>query len=111
MKIEIELPDWTDERNIYVFAGIELAAIKTFREDKFRIKDTRCNFCGKCCMGIDPKFHFFPVINGKCVHLINEPGTKDKYRCRFGISRPFVCSFFPEDRIGDLPEFCCITYK
>lgn len=111
MKIEIELPDWTDERNIYVFAGIELAAIKTFRENEFRIKDTRCNSCGKCCMGIDPKAHFFPVINGNCVHLIYEPGTKDKYRCRFGISRPFVCSFYPEDRIGDLPEFCCITYK
>lgn len=111
MKIEIELPDWADERNIYVFAGIELVAVRTFQEDKFRIKDIRCNSCGVCCSVLDPKTHFFPVIKKRCIHLENEPGTKDKWRCRLGIHRPFLCSFWPEDRIGELPEYCCISYK
>ena len=89
MKIELELPEWTDERNIYIMAGIELAAYKN-RGGKWLVKTERCNQCGKCCMNLRLE-HPFPVIDGRCAHLEKEPGKAPKYRCALGLQRPFGC--------------------
>jgi len=90
MKIEIEIPDWAQERAIYIMAGIELAAYK-IPGKKWKVKTSRCNMCGKCCMNLDPKKHPFPVINGRCVYLLKRPGKEEKYECGLRISRPFRC--------------------
>ena len=104
MKIEIELPDWVDERHIRIFAGIELAASKRAHEDFWKIKDGRCQRCGKCCMNI--KNHILPTINGTCIHLVDEPGQPGKKRCNIALYQPRSCGNDPR------PEICKhITYK
>jgi len=80
MKIEIEIPDWADERHIYVFAGIELLAFKHV-DEAWKIKTSRCTMCGNCCRnfkGVD------------CEHL-KQDGTR--WVCGLGLARPISCSF------------------
>ena len=101
MKFVLELPDWVDERHIRVFAGIELAAIKLAHEDFFRVKDGRCQMCGKCCTNL--RGHTMPTINGECVHL-EQPDKFGRRMCKIAIRRPFPC--------GNDPKQCDhITYK
>lgn len=89
MKIELELPDWCDERAIYIMAGIELAAYKIPDQD-WKLKISRCNMCGKCCMKLG-KRHPFPTVDGTCIYLEREPGSRSMWRCKLGMSRPFGC--------------------
>lgn len=62
MKIEFEIPKWTENRRISIFAGSELLAQKNvlsifnpetkkheFYPQTLRIKIGRCNGCGDCC--------------------------------------------------------------
>ena len=78
MKIEIDLPDWVDERHIRIFAGVELAAFKWSHEDFWKVKDGRCQQCGECCTNL--KNHTEPTINGECIHLDEE--RKGKRLCK-----------------------------
>ena len=93
MKIELELPDWTEERHIRIFAGIELAAIKKAEEDFFRVKDGRCIQCGICCTNL--KNHSLPTIDGTCIHLVDEPGREGMKRCNIALYRPRNCGNNP----------------
>ena len=63
MRIEIDIPDWADERHIRILAGRELAAAKLAHEDFWRVKDVRCNHCGKCCPE-DCKH----LVNNECIN-------------------------------------------
>ena len=111
MKIELDLPDWTEERAIYIMAGIELVAYK-IPGQKWKIKTGRCNQCGKCCMNLR-KTHPFPVINGRCVYLVREPGKEERYRCGLGIQRPFGCCvgvLTGSDAFQKIPE-CTETFE
>ena len=76
MKIELNLPDWVDERHIRikrnegdieVFAGIELVAIKKAEADHVLIKDGRCSMCGVCFTELSVS-HFYPLFVGNCFH-------------------------------------------
>jgi len=109
MKITIAIPDWADERHIRILAGIELAAVKLAHENFWRIKETRCDQCGKCCQGFTQGKHFFDVINGDCEHLRDKPGPTDQKECAIAINRPHACSNDPIHMIerGE----CCITYR
>ena len=95
MRIELDLPDWVDERHIRIYAGIELAAIKRSHEDFWRVKDVRCQQCGECCTNI--KNHVLPTNNGVCIYLVDEPGTGRK-KCDIALHRPRHC--------GDDPPSC-----
>jgi len=90
MKITIDLPEWAEERHIYVMAGIELLAHK-LPDKPLYIKTERCNMCGKCCMDLSNR-HPFPVVNGRCIYLQKEPGKNEMWRCELAINRPFGCS-------------------
>ena len=104
MKIDLELPAWTDERNIYVMAGLELVA-RRHKDGPWEIKTSRCNMCGKCCADLG-RGHPFPVIDGQCVHLKKEPGDNQLWLCGLGENRPFGCSVCaPTD------EFCTIEFE
>lgn len=87
MKIELELPEWTEERTIRVMAGIELVAYK-LPQGKWQMKVSQCNMCGKCCM--TPKIPY-PLVDGKCIHLKKRPGNNDRWECFLRIQRPFGC--------------------
>lgn len=75
MKIELELPDWVDERTLRIFAGIESVATKDIG-GTWQVKESRCNLCGTCC--------------GDCKELIYSEGDKG-YMCNSGWDRPFGC--------------------
>lgn len=102
MKIIVELPPWADERHIRIFAGIELAAYKLAHEDKFKIKTSRCNFCGRCCMDVhvDHMFGRDP-ITGNCRFLVK---NGDTYECSLGIGRPFSCCKSIPTQIAECTE-------
>jgi hypothetical protein len=103
MKIEIEIPDWCDERAIRIMAGIELVAYKMPFE-KWKIKVSRCNMCGKCCMTSNIPY---PLVDGKCIHLKKRPGNNDRWECFLRIQRPFGCCVATPQNI---PE-CTVKYE
>ena len=107
MKIEITLPDWCDERDIVVLAGIELAAYKLATQNNFNIKQVRCNFCGECCKGHKP--NSLPFINweGTCIHLIADG---EKQICGLGEYRSYACCSCDPIKGREKNTQCCITY-
>ena len=70
--INVILPDWTDGRNIYILAGMELAAYQ-YIGDSLKIKTSRCNKCGKCC------------------EIKNCNKLRENRTCSLDIKRPFLC--------------------
>ena len=74
MKIELELPDWVEERSINILAGIELVA-KKYPGQPWQVKTSRCISCGKCCIRIEK---YEDGTRGPCEHL-KEDGNKYVY--------------------------------
>lgn len=109
MKITIDLPNWCKERDIFILAGIELAAFKFAREKKFHVKTTVCNQCGKCCMDLPKKAtHYFPKNeDGSCSMLIPDG---HKRICSIADHRPFPCCTGDPVMYGRGMEFCSIRY-
>jgi hypothetical protein len=102
-KVTIPLPDWVDEKHLRVFAGIELVAIKEHGQE-WEIKDERCNYCGKCCMNMEPHTPF-ATVEGRCMYLKLE--STDRYVCSLNADRPFgCCASEPMGR-----EYCCVTRR
>ena len=90
MKITLELPKWCEERHIYVFAGMELAAY-IYLGQPMKIKTGRCHECGGCCTGLGKVSPGWPKVkDGVCVML--EHDGPDKRPCSLGSGRPFACS-------------------
>jgi len=108
MKITLDLPDWIFLHNVRVFAGIELVA-RLFKDGQWEIKTTRCNKCGKCCMGFKADArHIFPIVDGHCVHLHKEPhlpGTQPQYLCALSVNRPFGCS-----AVTPQADYCIVRF-
>jgi hypothetical protein len=69
MKIVIELPEWCDERDIRVMAGIELAAYKLQADNFFHVKKVCCNNCGDCCRGLSERWLYGITENHECQYL------------------------------------------
>jgi len=83
--MKIDLPAHTDERNIYIFAGIEL--IQKRDMGQWLKKVERCTKCGKCCMNV-PADWSYGEKDGNCKHLILRA---NEYLCKLGSDRPFNC--------------------
>lgn len=94
MKIELELPDWTEERVIQVLAGIERVAYK-LPWSTFMVKTSRCSMCGECCR----------IIN--CEHLVKEPGDNNRWLCKLGTMRPYNCCVARTRKV----KTCTIKYR
>ena len=101
--MKIELPEWTEGKNIYVFAGIELVALKSVERPVLSVKEVRCNMCGKCCMNLPDNWKH-GVVGSNCQHLSFDGND---YLCKLGKSRPFACSASDDSE----KEFCCVTWK
>lgn len=102
MRIELDLPDWVEERHIRIFAGIEEVA-KKLHGKPWQIKVARCDMCGKCCMDVPDNWRFGrDEKTGWCKNLVY---YANEYRC--GIDRPFGCC------AGDDSEedYCSIEWQ
>ena len=106
MRIEIDLPDWCDERHIYIMAGIEMVAYKLAHEDKLMVKSVRCAKCGRCCQNLSRRRNDVDQ-NGDCLELI--PDGPGYFVCGKGVERPFGCSVGMQ-RKGRI-EGCSVEYK
>jgi|OpeIllAssembly_1097287.scaffolds.fasta_scaffold342647_1 hypothetical protein len=107
MRIEIELPDWVDERHIYIMAGVELAAYKEAQETTWHVKTKRCVQCGRCCLNL-PKGQYILDENGDCINLIFD--GKDKRLCKLGAMRPLPCCEGDPVKGNWGKDFCSIRY-
>ena len=94
MKIEIDIPDWAKEKNIFIFANQELIAYKICVSDKVKVKVSRCNGCSQCCesghpfkpeqiLSLESNLNF---IDGVPCPLLGEEG------CLLGNNIPFSCA-------------------
>jgi len=108
MRISVELPDWCDERHIYILAGIELAAYKLYGEDIVHVKTGRCSQCGTCCSAPPKRFCFKLNRDGSCVYL--HKSDDGKYtECKLGMARPTVCSV-SQPRHDRIPQ-CTVEFR
>ena len=89
MRIELDLPEWVDTKNIHIFAGIEEVARK-YKDAPWEIKTSRCSQCGRCCMNL-PKSFPFRLPGGRCRYLEKEVGDNDRYLCGLKGCRPHNC--------------------
>ncbi len=113
MKITIDLPEWTDERHVWVIAGQEPVYCRlryvdkegnvTYKEFKKKI---RCNLCGKCCMNLRPDWIWGVDDKGTCLRLTK--GNPGKFYCdiRKG-GMPWDC-LKGDNRSS---EFCVLEYE
>lgn len=102
IKVDIEVPDTIIEgiemRNLRIFAGVDVIALKSYGEKNWKIKTKGCIQCGKCCSDLTKGFPF-PVIDGKCIYL-----TEDN-KCGLAIYRPYACA------ISEPSDYCHVEYK
>ena len=114
MKIELELPEWTDERHIFVVAGEEPVAYRMRTVDaegvvtyRWYYKTGRCNLCGKCCMNLRKDWIWGVDDQGTCLRLVEiNPG---QYYCDPNKGgRPWDC--LKGDGRGRFPD-CTVCYK
>ena len=105
MKVILDLPDWVDERNLRLTAGVELVALKAHNDSFWKIKDARCNACGDCCTGL--KNHVYPLVEGECIHL-QAPDVVGKRMCGLALYRSRICDNDPRE---GQHKRCSITYK
>ena len=108
MKLVIELPDWAEERHIYVMAGIEMLAYKLYGEDVINIKAIRCIQCGKCCMDLKVGMGLPIDEKGTCIHLEK---IGQVYECGLGVHRPYMCSIGLEQKGRKGSPDCAIEYR
>jgi hypothetical protein len=108
MQLVIDIPEWAQERHIYVMAGMELLAYLPY-QGQVQVKTVRCNNCGWCCenppKGAVPQGH-----DGACIYLETIGSAKE---CSLGLSRPWHCCW-PDPHLTKHPEadkHCCIRYE
>lgn len=105
--ITLEVPEWAEERHIYVFAGREVIARKLV-DKPLEVKTVRCNLCGECCRNCSDDW-MFGQTNGVCNHLRYERTPNgDGWFCKLrGDIVPFTCC---KGKYEDL-EKCCIRFE
>ena len=87
MLIQIEIPDWADTHELFIYHGIELIAVKR-QEQQWVIKEGRCSQCGSCCEEKHIKGLPMPTKDGVCIFLKEKDG---KPHCSWEQARPFCC--------------------
>lgn len=95
MKVDIELPKWTNENHIWVIAGQTPVAlrIRLKKKDgtityKWYRKTARCDLCGKCCMNLNRE-HLFVKEDGTCQFL--EDVGAGQFECHMPFGMPWGC--------------------
>ena len=109
MKIELEIPDWVEEKldfpedEIYIHSYTELIAIRRHKKWYVKTSSSRCDMCGNCCKNLGNNFPYRGE-DGTCIYL------KDN-KCSMGIHKPFSCimDFHDDPRIK--PKNCTEEFK
>lgn len=86
MRVELDLPDWVDERRVVILAGVEEVAHYE-PTGGWKIKTGRCSRCGKCC--------------GPCEYL-------NENRCSLNARMPWEC--LTSDGVDTVKE-CTVTWR
>ena len=95
-RIEIEIPEWAKDNNIYIMAGMNLLAYR-YRGGPLMVKTDLCSMCGKCCMELDNR-HPFVTETGGCKYLTKEVGDNDRWLCGLHGFRPHGCAVTTPER-------------
>ena len=104
MRIELDLPDWVENKNIYVFANFELAARKITGKE-WEVKIGRCNHCGECCKHYYDRKGVLPTTKkGGCKNLEQRA---DGWWCKTRI--PISCLVSNLNPKADYP--CSVKWK
>lgn len=108
MKIEIDIPDWCKNENLYLLNKNELIAFKMV-DSGWQIKSVRCNKCGECCKHHPKEGAYFPIKgDGSCVHLVKDGNA---FICELGMEKPLAC-VLGEPEGKEYKQFgCSIKYK
>lgn len=83
----VNRPDWVGNQEILVLAGMEVL-VDYVPGDPIKIKTTRCNFCGDCCLDFPPT-PFENDEEGRCVKLERTP--QGEWKCTAGFDKPYKC--------------------
>jgi len=102
VKVNLELPDWVDENELYIHSWTELVALKR-PNGKWYVKTGRCNMCGDCCRDVSINFPYRGE-NGTCIYL------KDN-KCIMDLHKPFSCIMDFHDEPKLRPINCTETFK
>ncbi len=88
MIIEIEIPDWANEHELFLFHGTELIGVMR-QGHPWAVKEDRCSRCGSCCEERHIKLMPLPVKREQCLYLRRLQDGKTK--CSWEEARPFCC--------------------
>ena len=106
--ITIEVPDWGEERRVYIFLGRECYALSE-ADGTLYVKTERCNRCGKCCRNPGLQFpKYIPEGEDQeyCAYCIRMPNGE--WECENPLT-PFGCL---KDSGRKLPHpECVMKYK
>jgi hypothetical protein len=102
LKITIELPEWIEKKNVFVFVGMDHYIAYNSMNDEWWIKTSRCSLCGKCCRLTDSEQGLFGsrMIDGVkyCSMAVKQkvpdpriPKGQDSYLCGAAGRMPWVC--------------------
>lgn len=108
-RITLDLPDWAQERHIYVMAGIELLAYKPYGKDIIYTKTARCNLCGWCCAN-PPPGAVPQGPDGACIYLETIGQAKE---CSLGVARPWHCCWSDPvlTKHPEANDHCAVRYS
>ncbi|MHA2136289.1 MAG: hypothetical protein ACW99J_20710 [Candidatus Thorarchaeota archaeon] len=94
-KVIFEIPEWAEERHLFLLAGQECIAMQYAGEDDIYIKTGQCVHCQQCCLGFECE-HASP----KGCKLV--ASGKERYvNC---------CIDAPREFLKNVPE-CTMRYK
>jgi len=104
----IVIPEWAEERNLYIMAGIEKLTEYNRVADELTVKVIRCNRCGECCKidkgGIYDRYGYRGE-DGYCKYLTRYPdGTTE---CTAACMKPFVCAQGTPESVSE----CVIKFE
>lgn len=106
MKMELEIPDWAFEKNLYIISAlegdIELVAYRELGK-RWKVKDYRCNQCGSCCC------KWFNSSNPKENPCEQYEFRDGKGYCKLSVGMPFNCAI-GISKSPYIPE-CVVTYR
>ncbi|MHC4316730.1 MAG: hypothetical protein ACYSW3_30175 [Planctomycetota bacterium] len=102
MQIKINIPDQYEERDIFIFAGIDIVARRFKHNGAWEVKEQNCARCGECCKKMTGKSFPFSSPAG-CTHLIM---SGNEYLCGLSYYRPNGCAVAELD----LPQ-CKVKWK
>jgi len=103
MRIKLNLPDWIENTNIYIFSNFELAARKITGK-KWEVKEGRCIHCGECCKHYQDRKGILPTDENGCQNLERRA---DGWWCATRI--PISCLVSNLDPKADYP--CGVEWK